>query len=269
MDAKSFLLDLDGCVWFGDEPAPGAAALVADLRERGVGVGFLTNTSSSGAAALAEKLGRFGIPARAADVLTPLDVLAEHPAVRAGRRALVIGSDDVRAVLAAHGAELVHLAERRPDAVVVGKDEGLDYRRLVEATQALCDGAALVALNLDPNVPAAGGRTLPGVGAIVAALVTASGARAELVGKPSRTYFEHALKRFGMRPESTVMVGDRLDSDIAGGHRAGLRTVLVGGATGDAVNGGAADAERPDLRVASLAELHDLLRDVTPGGPRR
>lgn len=244
---RNYLFDLDGCIWFGDELAPGAAELVADLRAAGVRLGFLTNTSSTDAAGVAEKLTRLGIPAASDDVVTPMSVLMHHDVFRGSPRVLVVGTETIGELIAAHGATVVEHAEDA-DVVVVGKDERLTYATLAEATQALCLGAQLVALNLDPSVPAAGGRTIPGVGAIVAALSTASGAEPKLVGKPSVAFFEHALEHFGMDRESTVMVGDRADVDIRGARRVDLATILIGSSSPEPEADDVPDLHLPDLR---------------------
>lgn len=249
----SYLFDLDGCIWFGDELAAGAAALVADLRAAGARLGFLTNTSSTDAAGVAAKLRRLGIPADDADVVAPMSVLLDLDVFREPQRVLVVGTEDVAALLEAEGVQVVTDADET-DLVLVGKDPDLTYADLAEATQALIDGAHFVALNLDPNVPGARGRTVPGVGAIVAALVTATGAQPRLVGKPSLEYFRYAMAHFGMDPAHTVMIGDRADVDIRGARAAGLKTVLIGPKGGDLEEG-----DVPDLHLAELRELRESL----------
>lgn len=251
----SWLFDLDGCIWVGDALMPGAADVVADLRAEGCRVGFLTNTSWTDAAGVAEKLARLGIPAAADDVVTPLSVLSGLDAFRRSPRVLVLATDAVAEILAAGGVEVVAGAEGA-NVVLVGKDDELSYADLAEATEALVRGAELIALNLDPSVPGAGGRTVPGAGAVVAALTTASGAEPELVGKPSRAFFEHALAHFGMTAHRTAMVGDRADVDVRGGNAAGLYTILVGDGTIDAE-----DADVPNARVADLGDLRHALAE--------
>lgn len=246
------MFDLDGCLWFGEQLAPGAAELVRDLRAAGLRVAFLTNASVASASGLAEKLARLGIPAREEEVVAPLDVLADHGAFRTARRALVLGGPPVRACLEGRGIEVAERAEGA-EVVVVGKDAGLTYGQLAEATHALASGARLLALNLDASVPGEGGRRSPGVGAIAAALSTASGVTPELVGKPSELFFRHALAQFGMPPDTTAMVGDTPATDVRGGRAVGVRTVLVGPAPrGARVSD---PREQADLQVTDLAAL--------------
>lgn len=250
---NSLLLDLDGCVWYGPELAPGAADLVANLREQGRGVGFLTNTSTHDSRSLAAKLARLGIPAEPRDVLSPIDVIAQHPLLSARPLAFVIGSQHVvNAVTAA--AEVTDDPEAAA-LVVLARDPELDYARLSQAAHVLNRGGALLALNLDARVPVEGGRFLPGSGAIAAALTTATGTAAAVAGKPSPFFFRAALERFGFSASSTVMVGDNLDSDVAGAAGVGMRSVLVGGDHFSAAD----PAPVPDAEVATLARLTQLL----------
>ncbi|MDZ7799706.1 MAG: HAD-IIA family hydrolase [Trueperaceae bacterium] len=258
---RSYLFDLDGCLWFGDVLADGATELVRDLRDAGLSVGFLTNASVASGAELAAKLTRLGIPATAEQVLAPLDVVADHDAVRDSQGAFVLGTGSVAARLRERGVPVVS-DPAQADVVVVGKDTNATYRDLAAATHALRLGARLVALNLDASVPAAGGRREPGVGAIVAALTTASGVAAASVGKPSALFFQVALQRFAMSPERTVMVGDTPETDVRGGRAAGLRTVLLRPGTPDAPEsrGGERDAaDEPDLQVPDLHALRRML----------
>lgn len=252
-DVRAVLLDLDGCVWFGRELAPGAAEAVRSLRAAGLAVGFLTNISSGRSSDVAAKLTQLGIPAAAREVLMPIEALASHPRLADRPTALVVGRPEVRAAV----AEVTPVSDDPDEAsvVVLGRDPTVDYARLTEALQVLHRGGALLALNLDARVPVAGGRLVPGNGAIAALLSTASGVTPEVVGKPARFFFETALRRFGFEPHETVMVGDTLDSDIAGGAGAGLRTVLVGGSHFTSLE----PPPAPDYEISALAELPALL----------
>ena len=247
------MLDLDGCVWFGPELAPRAAEVVAELRGAGLGVGFLTNISSGTASTIADKLTSLGIPARSEDVLMPIDVLAGHPLLATDPLVYVLGRDEVaRAV-----AEVARTTkdEDVADLVVVGRDPDLHYPDLAAAAHVLDRGGRLLALNLDTRVPIEGGRVVPGNGAIAAALTAATGVVAESVGKPSRYFFDVALERFGFDRRTTLMVGDTLDSDIAGGAAAGLVTVQVGGSRFSARD----PLPVPDYSLGGLADLPALL----------
>lgn len=252
-DVRAVFLDLDGCVWFGERLADGAAALVRDLRASGRRVAFLTNTSNRRADQVAAKLRRLGVEAEAADVILPLDSLATHPWLRGRPPIWYLGPAAVRPLV----AELAPLAATPEEAEVLllGRDPTMTYDDLTDALQVLVQGGRLLALNVDPRVPVEGGRMLPGTGAIAAALSYASGVPAEVVGKPSRVFFETALRRLAADPARALIVGDTLDADVAGGAAAGLRTVLVGDPTPSTLD----PAPVPDHRVRELAAVRTLI----------
>jgi 4-nitrophenyl phosphatase len=251
-DVETVFLDLDGCVWFGSQLADGAIDLVAGLRASGRRVGFLTNTSNHGTAHVTGKLQRLGVEARVEDVIMPVDSLAEHPRLRRRPSVWFFGPTEVRS----HVAAVAEIADDPDEAelVVLGRDTSLTYGDLTDALSVLVRGGGLLAFNVDPRVPVEGGRMLPGTGAIAAALSYASGVQPEIVGKPSRLFFETALRRFGASAERSAIVGDTLDSDIAGGARAGLRTVLVGAGSPSRLD----PPPTPDHHVATLRDVWAL-----------
>jgi len=250
---RSLLLDLDGCVWFGNELADGAAEFVAGARAAGLKVGFLTNTSSGTSAGLAAKLTQLGIPTTEEAVLMPIDALARHPLMQDKPVTFVLGRPDVFEAVAAITPVTTDPASAR--LLVISRDPEMTYDELAAAGQVLVQGGDFLALNLDGRVPVTGGRIVPGTGAIAAALTATSGVAPHSVGKPAPFYFEVALERFGMERASTVMVGDNLDSDIAGGNAASLRTVHVGGSSFTTRT----PAPEPTLSVSDLRELGEVL----------
>jgi glycerol-1-phosphatase len=252
------LVDLDGVVWIGRELLPGAAEALRVLLERGTQIVFVTNNPGKPASVYAERLREAGVEVGAEHVVTAGEVTARLAAERVGPggRAFVIGAPAFRDAVAATGLKLVGGNEGSPDAeadvVIVSGHRGFDYGELLAATRALQGGGALVATSRDPTMPMPGG-AWPGTGAVLAAVETASGARAEIGGKPERHLFEMARQRIA-GAERVAMVGDRVASDIEGGRRAGLATILVlSGATSPE------EATRavppPDHVVESLAEL--------------
>jgi 4-nitrophenyl phosphatase len=146
--------------------------------------------------------------------------------------------------------------ERRYDAVIVGLDPHLDYRRLSVAMRAVGDGARLIATNADARYPTAVG-FLPGAGAIVAALATATGVAPEVIGKPAPAMFRAILEASGIGADDTVVVGDNPDADVVGAHRAGCAAILV--LTGVADHASAA-ALNGDRRPEAVADDPDAVR---------
>ena len=210
-----FAIDLDGVVWLAGVAIPGSADAVAGLRRAGHPVVFVTNDpgrTSAGTAALLEEV---GIEATPEDVITSSAAVADAVRLELGRASVfVIGPDALRRELELAGLEVV--GDRRPvDAVVVGGHSGFDYDELVAATSAVRAGALLWATGRDATYPTPEG-LVPGTGALVAAVETASETRARVAGKPERPMFEAAKRRLG--GDRMAMVGDTLDADIAGGQ---------------------------------------------------
>jgi glycerol-1-phosphatase len=221
----AFLFDLDGVLYRGDEPIPGAAAAVSALREAGRRVVFVTNNSARPPSAVAGRLAAAGVPAAPEEVVTSAGATAELLAGRGCRSAFVVGEQGIREALAGAGIELRDGEPDRVDAVVVGLDREADYTKLRTASVLVERGAAFVGTNGDASFPAPDGSRWPGAGALLAAIATTSGAEAELVGKPHPTLFRAALARAGGgRP---LVVGDRLDTDIAGAAGLGWDSLLV------------------------------------------
>ena len=250
---RGFVFDLDGCVWTGDVLVPGAADVLAFLREQGRGVTFLTNNSRARAATLQAKLNRLGVAAGPTEVLTPLEILGEVIATRWGPSpVLAIGGEELEAALVDGGHRLVPLERSREAAVVVvGNDFAFSYERLTAAARAIAAGAQFLTPNLDPRLPVENGDFLPGCGAIVEAVAAAAGVRPIVVGKPEPPLFELALGRMGVTSEEAAMVGDSVDSDVRGARRVGMTAILF------APDGG------PDgvahYMVRSMAQLKRLL----------
>ncbi|HET7510505.1 MAG TPA: HAD-IIA family hydrolase [Solirubrobacterales bacterium] len=234
------LIDLDGVVWIGREPVPGSAEALQALLEAGKRLVFVTNNPGRPPAAYAERLRGLGVEVSEEQIVTAGMVVARLAGEAAGEGggAFVIGGPALKEMVAATGARLLEGEEAwEADAVVVSGHRDFDYAELVAAKRALDRGAALFATSHDPTMPYPGGE-LPGTGAVLAAVEVASGRRAEIAGKPERHLFEMALEALDCsftgdsnEKEQTkrrvAMIGDRVSSDIEGGRRAGLETVLV------------------------------------------
>jgi len=215
--------DLDGVIWRGEEPIPGAADAVAALRAAGCTVGFMSNNSSVPVGEVAAKLGRFGIAVPEEQVLTSAmaaaDLLTET--MPAPARVLACAGPGVFEALTHAGYEVV--TEGPADAVVVGFHRTFDFDGLQRAADAVRAGARFVATNLDATYPIPGG-LLTGAGSIVAAVSTASGRTPEVAGKPSPPAAAMVRHRLG---ERGVMVGDRPTTDGALADQLGWPFALV------------------------------------------
>lgn len=250
-----FLVDLDGVVWVGREMIPGSAETLAALLDRGKEIVFVTNNPGNPASAYGERLREAGIPVADGRVVTAGEATAQLAAQRPGPggTAFVIGAPAFHETVAAAGLNLlVGEAGCEAEMVLVSGHRGFDYEELLTATRALQRGARLLATSRDPTMPMPGG-AVPGTGAVLAAVETASGATAAIGGKPEPHLFELARGRLGAA-ERVAMVGDRVSSDIEGGRRAGLETILVlSGATSREEAEAASPA--PDHVIENLAAL--------------
>ena len=272
---RGYIFDLDGTVYLGDRLIPGADRVVAKLRASGRGVVFLSNKPLESRESYAAKLTRLGIPTEPDDVIHSSAVLARGLATRyPGATAFVLGEPPLIDELRRAGVPVVEDPSAvgwHVDFVVAAFDRTLTWAKLNDAHQALRRGARLIATNPDRTCPVDGG-DVPDAGAIIAALEASSGCRLEWVaGKPSPLVVEAALARLGTRPDETVMVGDRLETDMAMARQAGLRAVLVltGVTKPDAVLSAPA-AWRPDWVLESIQRLVDpddaALAGVAPAG---
>jgi 4-nitrophenyl phosphatase len=250
-----FLVDLDGVVWEGREFLPGADEALQKLASAGKELVFVTNNSVRPPAVYAGRLRDAGVPVGDDRVVTGGVATARLAAQRvgAGATAFVIGAPGFKETVAEAGLTLVDgEAAQRADAVVVSAHREFDYAELWTATRALQNGAALFGTSRDPTLPMPDG-AWPGTGATLAAVETASGKTAETGGKPEPYLFDEA-RALIPGAERVAMVGDRLASDIEGGARAGLATILVlSGATSTAE--AEAAPTRPDHVIADLAGL--------------
>ncbi|HKO38001.1 MAG TPA: HAD-IIA family hydrolase [Solirubrobacterales bacterium] len=221
------LVDLDGVVWIGPDPVPGSPETLRALLDAGKRIVFVTNNPGQPPAAYAERLLELGVRVAAEQIVTAGMVAARlaGEAAGAGGGAFVIGAPALKEMVAATGTRVLEGEEGRDaDVVVVSGHRGFDYAELLTAKRALDRGAALFATSHDPTMPFPGGE-VPGTGAVLAAVETASGRRAEIAGKPERHLFEMAIETAG--GGRLAMVGDRVSSDVAGGRGAGLETILV------------------------------------------
>jgi HAD superfamily hydrolase (TIGR01457 family) len=219
------LLDLDGVIYRGDELIPGADRVVDELRAIGVGLAFLTNNSSRTPEQVAGKLRDLGVQVAPGEIVTSAISTAELLGRRGGGTAFVVGEEGLTTALAGAGLEILDgNAAERADWVVVGLDRSADYQTFARACLMVERGARLVASNPDASFPVPEG-LWPGAGALLAVVTETTGEAAEIVGKPHAPLFETALARAG--GGQPLVVGDRIDTDIAGAAALGWDSVLV------------------------------------------
>lgn len=267
------LLDLDGVVYVGDAPVPGAPDALASARAAGMRLAFVTNNASRTAQQVADRLAGMGVEATADEVTTSAQAAAHHLAdlLPAGAPVLVVGGEGLRAALADRGLRAVASAVdpetgKPVPAVVQGFAPEVGWTMLAEAAVAVRAGARWVATNLDRSIPSERG-ALPGNGALVHVLTHAFGMEPESTGKPDPTMHRESVERSGAgRP---VVVGDRLDTDIEGAVRVGAPSLLVlSGVTDEVGVLGAGVGERPDhlaRDVRGLLVSHPAVDGATDG----
>lgn len=259
-DFDGFLIDLDGVIYVGETLIARADDAIRALRALGKHVLFLTNDTRSSQEELAAKLQALGVGAHASEILTSGAATAANMAQArtAGRSAFVIGSRALKQVVRSAGFEVIEGEQgRSADFVVVGAHDAFDYAELRIASQAVRRGAAFYATGKDPTFPMPDG-PWPATGAILAAVESASGRHAQVVGKPEPGMFRVAQE---LLPgcERYVVIGDRLDSDIAGGRRAGLATVLV-------LTGATSESEAMTASPSPDFIINDLMSLITGDG---
>ena len=254
-EVDALVSDMDGVFYRGEEPIPGAGEAVRRWRGAGKRIVFCTNNSHHTIAEYVAKLAAAGVLATEDEIVSSGVVLAEVLRSRgaAGRTALAIGAQGLRAGLEEAGVLVDDDAPPdRIDYVVVGWDGAFDYSRMRAASLAVRAGAELIATNSDATFPAPDG-LWPGAGAILASIEVSSGRRAEVLGKPHAPMMDAAARRLE-GCERIAIVGDRADTDLAGGISRGWKTILVISGVTTPEEAGALDPQ-PDLILGSLAEL--------------
>lgn len=255
MNWDSVVLDMDGVIYRGKAPIPGSVEAIHKLREAGRKVRFLTNNATKSSEEYSEKLSGMDIDADPAHILTSGIATAIHVRKAMGKnKAYVVGSRSLALEMAREGVELVGWADA--EVVVVSLDQEFSYQKLYDAMRAVRRGCPLVSTNRDPVVPDEQG-FVPGAGSITSAVETASGVSALNIGKPSTLILQIAERTWGLKRDSTCIVGDRLDTDMAAGNSFGWRPVLVlsGSTRPSDISQGLPNAYRPSATYRDLQEF--------------
>jgi HAD superfamily hydrolase (TIGR01450 family) len=251
----SVVLDLDGCIWVGESSTPGAPEAIAELRAAGKQLIFLTNDGRRSPEEYVRKLWSIGVQASLEEVVTVGAAIQYLLAARPRMAVYVIGSPAMFRHVAEAGHRIVNNTARAAEAelVVASGHDKFDYTELRDATRAILGGAELIAAGRDRTFPQEDG-PCPGTGAVVAALEYVTGCRARIVGKPEPQIFYAAMDR--LHGGRTLVVGDRLDSDLGGASGVGLdgAIVLTGASSRDE-----AEAATEPAPVAIADDLHTLV----------
>lgn len=256
-DIKALIIDMDGVLWLENTPLPGLVAFFDFLRRRNIAFVLATNNASKTPGQYVEKLARFGVTVEPDHVLTsPLATAAYlKDELEAGAPVYVVGQEGLQEAMQQAGFTVLPDADQPAAAVVAGVDFTLTYDKLKYATLHIQRGARFVGTNGDLTFPAAEG-VLPGAGAILAAIEAATGVKPITIGKPERLMYDIAVAQMGCDQAQTAMLGDRLETDILGGQRAGVKTILV--TTG--IDNEASIQEKGIQPDAIFAGLEDLVK---------
>jgi len=225
MEKKGFLIDMDGVIYRGSEPIPGAVAFINRLRDQGYPFLFLTNNSQRTNRDVCYKLRKMGFNVTDEDIFTCAMATARYLASRKENgTAYVIGEGGLLTELHNIGYSIV---DDHPDYVIIGEGRTIMLESVDKAINMILNGAKLIATNLDPNCPVGNGKYRAGCGAFVAMLEFATGRQAFSVGKPSPVMMRMARKILGLSTDETIMIGDTMGTDILGAGSMGFTTVLT------------------------------------------
>ncbi len=262
---KAILLDGDGVLWKSNQPIPGIKPFFDLLNELDIPWALLTNNNTRTAQYYIEKFVGFGIEAGPGSVYTSSTVTADYLLEKYGKEAPlhVIGMDGLTCTLKNAGFKFSH-GEQQPEkkvaAVVAGMDREINLQKITIAMRLIMDGADFIATNTDGSFPTPEGIN-PGTGTVIGALQFASGAKPYVVGKPQPAIFLTALKALGCLPKDTLMVGDRLETDILGANQLNIQTaaVLTGVTSREEIS---QHAIQPNFIFDDISALHQALNKV-------
>ncbi len=253
MDKRGFLIDMDGVIYKGKKPIPGAVQFINKLKTDNIPFKFLTNNSQRTSRDVCYKLNSLGFQVEVDDIFTCAIATARYLAsIKPDGTAYVIGEGGLLTELHNHGYSIV---EDKPDYVVIGEGRTIMLEAVDKAVNMVLNGSKLIATNLDPNCPVDDGKYRAGCGAFVAMIEFATGKKAFSVGKPSPIMMRMARKALGLTTDETIMIGDTMETDILGAGAMGFTTVLTlsGVARKDTLSN---YGYSPDFIIDSI---HDLL----------
>jgi 4-nitrophenyl phosphatase len=255
---RAVVSDMDGVLWRGNQPMAGLGEFFAFLRERGIPFILATNNATRTAAQYAAKLAEMGVQVAEREILPSCDVVSDYlvTVARPGAHVFVVGEAALSDSLKARGFVV---SQDDAEYVVAGLDRQATYAKMARASKFIRNGARFIGTNPDNTFPGEN-EIAPGAGSILAFIEAASEVSPFIVAKPEPEMFRQALARLGSLPEETLMIGDRLETDILGAQRTGLGTALVLSGIHQQ-----ADVERmnihPDWIFRDIGELTDAWRE--------
>ncbi len=226
---KTILLDMDGVIWRGYEPVLDIKALFDKIEEIGCQAYCVTNNATETVESYLGKLRKFGVDLTSDQIITSAEATASYLInhIDPGSYVYVVGEDGLKETISKYGFVITRNPDKDvPNAVVVGLDFKISYEKIYVAANLIRDGVLFVGTNPDKTFPYMDG-VAPGGGSIISPVESASGTASVMMGKPEKHLFELALARSGSSPEETLMIGDRLETDILGAQQIGIKTALV------------------------------------------
>jgi len=256
-DIKHLIIDMDGVLYRGDQAMPRLQEFFAFLRQRPIPFILATNNSTRTPQEYVDKLAGMGVTVSPEEILVSGQATARYLAREypRGTRVHVFGMPALKQAIVEEG---FILADEDVELVVASMDRQVTYEKLKRATLLIRGGARFIATNLDPTNPSEEG-LIPGTGTMIVALETASGTKAIPIGKPEPIMYQLAMDQMGAHPETTAAIGDRADTDILGGKRAGLTTLCVLSGSSDRSE---AEAFEADMIFEDIADLWETWRNL-------
>ena len=227
-DKETFLLDMDGTIFLGNELIDGALDFLKTIKEKGKRYIFLTNNSSKNKLSYVEKLGKLGIHADKEDIFTSGEATTRYlKRKKEGARIYLLGTPALGEEFEMEGFQLVKERHQEVDYVVLGFDTTLTYEKLWGACEYIAAGVEYIATHPDFNCPLPNDAFMPDAGAMAALIEASTGKKPKVIGKPNKEVVESIADKYGLDKSGMVMVGDRLYTDVQTGINAGITAVVV------------------------------------------
>ena len=258
-DKKFFLLDMDGTLYLDNDLFDGTIDFLNEVKAKGGKYLFVTNNSSKSATAYVEKLKKLGIPATEDDFLTSTEATILYLQQKyQGRRFYSFGTASFTDQLRRAGIDVTTERDGKIDGIVMGNDNELTFKKLEDACILLLEDIPYIATNPDWVCPTAFGY-VPDCGSVAEMLFRSTGKRPHFIGKPRPEMLTLAMEKFGYTKDETVMIGDRVYTDIAAGYNAGVDTIFVLSGEGTVADAEASDT-KPTYIIENIREVYNIIK---------